>query len=192
MHHPHIYTSASRFTDTHVLYHVTSVQCSLAGKASPSTWDLLLGPQTLRCWITDLQTMAKEAKSFHMLASRFTCAQRWTIYLQTILGRESRVLPFTSASRFTDTLYRCWTIWPQDKFMAEEAESFQFTSASRFTDTCTGVEPFHLRTNSAGRGSRVLSVYISLLDTDTLISNLFYLWAIHGRGSGVLLCYICL
>ena len=160
--------SASRFTDTHVLYHVTSGQCSLAGRASPSTWDFPLGsqtpsgPQTLRCWTIDLQTMWKEAKSFHMLASTFTCAQYWTILpLEFLAGeaelfhlhlplvpvqmlnsftfgqihvRESRVLP----------VYIClWVhrhlmlnlFFTSGQYMAEKVEFFHVTSASRFTDT---------------------------------------------------------
>ena len=86
-------------------------------------------------------------------------------HLQTILGRGSRVIPFTFTSRFIDTnagvepfhhwtnpwqrkqspsnLYVplgsqtlwCWTFSTSGQYMAEEVESFHVTSASRFTDT---------------------------------------------------------
>ena len=48
--------------------------------------------------------MTKEAKSFHMHASIGSHAlSAEPFYLRTILARGSRVLPCTSASRFTDT-----------------------------------------------------------------------------------------
>ena len=149
--------SASRFTDTHVLYHVTSGQCDLAGRASPSTWDLPLGSQTPSDHkhlgaepLISRQWQRKRSPSIslpHALSAE-------PFYLWTILGRRSRVLPFTSAFRFTDTcagvepfqlrinsLQRkqspsmlhlplgsqtlwCWTFFTFGQYMAEEAESF--------------------------------------------------------------------
>ena len=111
----------------------------------------------------------------HFTSGQFLAEEAESFHLHLPLGSQ------------TLSVYMCWTISPPDKFMAEEAEFFQFTSASRFTDTCTGVEPFHLWTNSWQRKRSPSSLHLPLGSQTLWCWTFFtfgqYMWPAMRKGT---------